>query len=135
MFQETKNPYQLKYLITAITGQGIPCVYLPQVPSDKKIHFFNEQKWTRPSPTETIKKAIREYAKRVQLDPNYIHPLQSEINRWADQEWDRSEEGFWFWNNSTPTYITGFYYWYLTAWQKHSDSQHIERQIKNLHIY
>src|SRR6185369_11936684 len=34
-----------------------------------------------------------------------------------DQEWDRSEEGFWFWNNGTPTYITGFYYWYLTAWQ------------------
>lgn len=117
MFVETKNPYQLKYLITAITGQGIPCVYLPQVPSDKHINFFKEQKWTRPSPTETIKKAIREYAKRVQLDPNYIHPLQSEINRWADQEWDRSEEGFWFWNNGVPTYITGFYYWYLTAWQ------------------
>lgn len=116
MFAETDNPYRLKYLITAITGEGIPCVYLPDVPKDIHIYFQKENKWTRPTPSDTIKKSIREYAKRIQADPNYIHPLQSEINRWADQEWERSENGFWFWNNNVPTYITGFYYWYLTAW-------------------
>ncbi|HTJ52611.1 MAG TPA: hypothetical protein VL443_24315 [Cyclobacteriaceae bacterium] len=117
MFQQTKNEYRFKYLVTAITGEGIPCVYLPEVPEDKKILFTQEQKWTRPTAPDFIKKGIREYAKRVQADPNYIHPLQTEINRWADQEWERSENGIWFWNNGVPTYITGFYYWYLTAWQ------------------
>lgn len=117
MFSSTKNEYRLRYVVTNITGQGIPCVYLPEVPADNKILFFDEQKWTRPTPSDFLKKAIREYARRVQVDPNYIHPLQSEINRWADQEWERSENGVWFWNNGNPTFITGFYYWYLTAWQ------------------
>jgi hypothetical protein len=117
MFNKTSNTYRFQYVQTAITGEGIPFVYLPTAPADKHIAFFKEQKWTPPKPEESIKKAIREYAKRVQLDPNYIHPMQSQINQWADQEWERSENGFWFWNNGVKTYITGFYYWYLTAWQ------------------
>ena len=41
-------------------------------------------------------------------------------NQWVDyieQEFDRREEGFWFYNNGTPTYITGTHYMYL-QWTK-----------------
>ena len=36
--------------------------------------------------------------------------------RWVDfieEEFDRRENGFWFMNNGTPTYITGSHYMYL----------------------
>jgi len=41
-------------------------------------------------------------------------------NRWVDyieKEFDRREQGFWFYNNGTPTYITGTHYMYL-QWTK-----------------
>ena len=40
--------------------------------------------------------------------------------KWVDfieQEFDRRENGFWFYNNGTPTYITGTHYMYL-QWTK-----------------
>lgn len=117
MFAETSNPYQFKYLITGITGPGIQNVYLPPTPKPDEILFKTEQKWTKIKPAEHLRKAINEYTVRVQEDENYIHPLQAQINQWADQEWDRSEKGVWFWNNGVATYITKFYYWYLTAWR------------------
>lgn len=116
MFTPTSNPYRFKYLLTGLSGPGIEQVYLLEVPPKEKILFSREQKWTRPEPSDFLSKAIKEYARNVQIDPNYIHPLQLQINQWADQEWVRSEEGVWFWNNGVETYITPFYYWYLTAW-------------------
>lgn len=50
-------------------------------------------------------------------DPTYVSPYSYEIRMWEDQQWERSENGCWFWNNGVATYITGFYYWYLTEWQ------------------
>lgn len=116
MFKETSNPYRFQYLVTGISGTGIEQVYLPDVPKDTEILYSIQQKWVRPEPEIHISKALKEYAKKVQVDKNYIHPLQSEINRWADQEWKRSEEGVWFWNNGTPTFLTPFYIWYLSSW-------------------
>lgn len=49
-------------------------------------------------------------------DPTYISPYSYEIQMWEDQQWERSENGCWFWNNGVATYITGLYYWYLTEW-------------------
>ena len=37
-------------------------------------------------------------------------------SKWVDyieKEFDRREEGHWFYNNGTPTYITGAHYMYL----------------------
>lgn len=41
-------------------------------------------------------------------------------SKWVDfieQEFDRRENGFWFYNNGTPTYVTGTHYMYL-QWTK-----------------
>lgn len=132
MFTPTSNPYKFKYLETGITGEGIPCVYLPEEPRDSEVIFLEQQKWTRPEPSEKLKKAIREYTKAVQKDPNYLHPMQAMINEWADQEWDRCECGVWFWNNGVKTYITKFHYFVLTAWVMyfgHADYRETDKEI------
>lgn len=116
MFNPTNNKYQFKYLVTGLTGTGLECVYLSDVPQKDQILFEREQKFTRTEAPDFLKKAIREYSIRVQEDKNYIHPMQTQINQWCDQEWERTENGIWFWNNGTPTYITGFYYWFLNYW-------------------
>jgi hypothetical protein len=116
MFKPTDNPYKFKYLVTAITGPGIEEVYLPAQPSDDKILFKKQNKFVRPEPSDVLKKAIKDYSRNIQIDKNYVHPMQHAINAWADQEWDRSTNGIWFWNNGVATFVTPFYYWYLTAW-------------------
>jgi len=49
------------------------------------------------------------------------HEMSSEFkNEWVnyiESEFDRREEGFWFYNNGAPTYITGTHYMYL-QWTK-----------------
>jgi hypothetical protein len=124
VFQKTDNPYQFKYLITGITGNGIPEVYLPPLPPEDQIHFKKENKFIRPEPSADLKQWMKEMvSKRSEADrngnltqPNWQHPHQSEIEAWEDQESERCINGFWFWNKGVATHITGFYYWMLTAW-------------------
>jgi len=112
MFFKTDNPYQFKYLITGITGPGIEQVYLPPVPSEDKILFKKEQKFVKEDMPEHLKKADYEKSKGKQISKQY----EKAIQEWEDKEWDRSENGIFFWNNGVITYINGFYYWVLTAW-------------------
>lgn len=64
-----------------------------------------------------------EYPKTLEKIKSIFHwneaPKQFKSN-WVDyieQEFDRREEGFWFYNNGKPTYITGTHYMYL-QWTK-----------------
>lgn len=121
MFTPTSNPYKFKYLITGISGEGIKEVYLPEPPPDDQVHFKKEDRWVRPEPPRHIKKAIKVlYAKMnkysTYYDPSYVSPYAYEIRKWEDQQWERFENGFWFWNKGVKTYLTPFYYWYLTEW-------------------
>tara|TARA_R110002020_G_scaffold301649_1_gene517069 strand:- start:3464 stop:5647 length:2184 start_codon:yes stop_codon:yes gene_type:complete len=67
----------------------------------------------------------KQYWKRVEL-PKELSRIQSIFqwnemasvfkNKWVDyieKEFDRREEGYWFYNNGKPTYITGSHYMYL----------------------
>lgn len=122
MFKETSNPYSFKYLITGISGDGIKQVFLPEPPRDEEVHFKKENKFVRPEPPQHIQKAIKVlYAKTnpysKYYDKHYVSPYAYEIRKWEDQQWDRFEKGFWFWNNGVKTYLTPFYYYYLTEWK------------------
>jgi hypothetical protein len=121
MYAQTPNPYIFLYLITGISGKGIKEVYLPPEPPDNEVHFKKENKFIRPEPPKHIKKAIKVlYAKSnkysTYYDPDYVSPYAQEIREWEDQQWERFENGFWFWNRGKKTYLTPFYYWYLTEW-------------------
>jgi hypothetical protein len=122
VFNRSNNPYEFKYLLTGISGEGVKQVFLPDKPPDEDILFKKEQKWTRPELSRHLKKAMKVMYDRYNpdsdnYDPTYISPYSYEIKMWEDQQWERSENGVWFWNNGVATYITGFYYWYLTEWQ------------------
>lgn len=104
-----------------MSGPGIEQVYLPEAPPDKDILFKEENKFVRPELPKHLKKAIRIAYSRLDkygpyYDPNYLSPYAEEIQRWEDQQHARFDTGIWFWNNGVRTYITGFYYWYLTEW-------------------
>ena len=64
-----------------------------------------------------------EYPKALQKVKSIFHwndAPKDFKSRWIDYvetEFDRREEGFWFYNNGTPTYITGTHYMYL-QWTK-----------------
>lgn len=130
MFKPTSNPYTFKYLITSITGVGIEQVYLPPIPEDKsKILCANEKMWTKPEPSERLKKASKEFYRMLEEDEEAVHPLQHEINEYEDTEWDRCTNGVFFYNgyddpNQEPevVYLTGFHYWYLTHWKPYFGS-------------
>lgn len=122
MFTKTNNVYNFQYLLTGITGEGIKSVYLPDVPKDDKILFKKEQKWVRPQMPEHLRKEanrLRVFSdpSSKSYNPDYISPLAAKIREWEDQEWERADNGVWFWNNKTPTYLTGFHYWLLTSWE------------------
>lgn len=42
--------------------------------------------------------------------------FDTKLEAFRQQEWDRRLNGFWFYNNGTPTYVTGLHYFYLTYW-------------------
>ena len=116
MFKKTSNPYKFKYLVTGITGPGIPEVYLPPIPPDKEILFKKEQKFVRPEMGEDLRRWAKEYHIARMDNASYVHEHQQEINAWEEQEDARCEYGIFFWNKGEITYINGFYYWLLTCW-------------------
>lgn len=117
MFTKTSNPYKFQYLITGITGAGIKEVYLPEQPAKNKILFKREQLFVRPQPSEQLKEWMDEFEIESAHDANYIHAHQAEINAWEEQEFERTTNGIWFWNDGVATYITGDHYKYLTQWE------------------
>lgn len=74
----------------------------------------NNQYWERPlPPVDYDLKRKKEIASQRQ-NPEYYNP---ELQEYRNQEWDRRLNGFWFYNNGKPTYITGLHYFYLVHWK------------------
>lgn len=93
--------------IINISGLNIA---LPKTPKDcfKRSNSKAEQYWERqPIPKELS---------RIQSIFQWNEMAAEFKNRWVDyieNEFDLREQGFWFMNNGTPTYITGSHYMYL----------------------
>lgn len=82
------------------------------LPEAKNIHKFENKKWTHieyPKELEKIKSVFdwEEYP----LD------FKEKWYDYIDEEFNRREEGFWFYNKDKATYITGTHYMYL-QWSK-----------------
>lgn len=84
---------------------------LPEPPPKNKIDGYGladkKQKFTPPD-KQTVK--VISY-KLINKDP-----LTKEEADFIDLQWDRRENGYWFFNNGYLEYITGLHYYYLTAW-------------------
>lgn len=76
-------------------------------------------------------KKKEQYWEPIKLPKDYNRLREKELERQRDdkeffdttleqfrtQEWDRRLNGFWFYNNGQPTYVTGLHYFYLNYWQ------------------
>jgi len=85
-------------------------IALPKQP--KEVHKFNSNKWeVTPYPKEL---------NRIKSIFDWKNLPDEFKNNWIDyieNEFKKREEGFWFYNNNKPTYITGTHYMYL-QWSK-----------------
>ena len=87
-------------------------IEFPDVPPHEEIEDWGvskeEQYWRR-KPLPSIFKILNKDA-----DGNI--ELTREQEAYASREFHRIKNGFWFYNNGVPTYITGRYYYYLQYW-------------------
>jgi hypothetical protein len=73
----------------------------------------SEQYW---EPTKLPKDYEKLRTKEIamqQTDTEYFDP---NLERFRAQEWDRRLNGFWWYNNGSPVYITGLHYFYMCYW-------------------
>ncbi len=83
---------------------------LPSEP--KSVHMFDKNKWQRVDYPKELSKLKNIFDWR-----NYPEEAKEQWYDYIDEEFKRREEGFWFYNNNKPTYITGSHYMYL-QWSK-----------------
>jgi hypothetical protein len=87
-------------------------ITLPDVPPHNEIEDWGtpkEEQYWRKKPLPSIFRTLVKDA-----DGNI--ELTREQEAFAAKEFDRIKNGFWFYNNGKPTYITGRHYYYLQYW-------------------
>ena len=82
------------------------------LPKPNKVHEFKENKWTRFDYPKVLRRI-----KTVFDWKEYPDDFKEKWYDYIDNEFSRREEGFWYFNKSIPTYITGTHYMYL-QWSK-----------------
>lgn len=72
-----------------------------------------EQHWEAVKPPKDYTKLREKEIKAQADDPEFF---DATLEQFRQQEWDRRLNGFWFYNNGEPVYITGLHYFYLNYW-------------------
>ncbi len=92
-------------------------VSLPEKPQDELIYGYGkpkeEQFW--------IREELPKYFEQVEYDKDGNALLTLQQRQYALEEVRRCKQGFWFFNNGVPTYITGKHYFYLQWWKLEDD--------------
>jgi len=117
-FKKWKYGYNEEHDMVVISKTGeIGEIYEIQnlkiaLPKVNKVARFKGDKWV-----------IQEYPKELKRIEtifdwkNYSDNFKAEWYDYIDEEFKKREEGFWFYNQTGPTYITGTHYMYL-QWSK-----------------
>lgn len=88
-------------------------ITLPDVPDESKIEDWGEkpeeQYWRKKPLPSIFDIIIRDSAGNI--------ILTEEQEEFCKEELKRIKEGFWFYKNGEPTYITGRHYYYLQYWK------------------
>ena len=85
-------------------------IALPRVP--KNVYSHEKNKWVKQEYPKELNRLKNIFDWR-----NYPDENKEQWYDFIDEEFRRREEGFWFMNNSKPTYLTGTHYMYL-QWSK-----------------
>jgi len=82
------------------------------LPKENNIYTFEEDRWTKKEYPKVLQKIKTVFDWR-----EYPEDFQEKWYDYIDYEFKLREEGFWFYNKSVSTYITGTHYMYL-QWSK-----------------
>ena len=88
------------------------------------------QYWERPLPPEDYETKRKKEILTQKTQPDYYNP---ELQAHRNQEWERRLNGYWFYNNGVPTYVTGLHYFYLVHWK--IDIGYPSFRITDLHFF
>jgi hypothetical protein len=88
------------------------------------------QYWERPLPPDDYETKRKKEILTQKTNPEYYNP---ELQAYRNQEWDNRLNGYWFYNNGVPTYVTGLHYFYLVHWK--IDVGYPEFRITDLHFF
>ncbi len=107
---------EFDFVVISKTGQ-IGDIYEIQnlkiaLPKAVNVHEFKENKWTPFDYPKEIKNI-----KSVFDWKDYPEEFKQNWEQYIDEEFNRREDGFYFFNNKKTTYITGTHYMYL-QWSK-----------------
>jgi len=89
--------------------QGLK-IALPKQP--KNIHKFESEKWEK-----TLLPKVLGNIKSVFEWDKYPEDFKEKWYDYIDEEFNRREQGFWYYNQNVPIYLTGTHYMYL-QWSK-----------------
>ena len=82
------------------------------LPKAENVHTFKNNRWSRFEYPKELKRIKTVFDWR-----EYPEEFKEKYYNYIDNEFKHREEGFWYNNNKTPTYITGSHYMYL-QWSK-----------------
>ena len=82
------------------------------LPEENNVHEFDSNKWEYTEYPKELSKIKTVFDWR-----EYPPEFQEKWYDYIDNEFKRRDEGFWFYNNNKPTYLTGTHYMYL-QWSK-----------------
>ena len=82
------------------------------LPEKKDIHTFDNNKWNKTEYPKVLSKIKTTFDWK-----QYPQDFKEKWYDYIDKEFTRREEGFWFYNKSVATYLTGTHYMYL-QWSK-----------------
>jgi hypothetical protein len=82
------------------------------LPFEEKVFSFDNNRWSRKDLPKQLGKI-----KTIFDWEQYPVDFKEEWYDYIDEEFERREKGFWFYNKDNPTYLTGSHYMYL-QWSK-----------------
>jgi hypothetical protein len=82
------------------------------LPLEENVFSFDDNRWSRKDLPKQLSKI-----KTIFDWEQYPVDFKEEWYDYIDEEFERREKGFWFYNKDNPTYLTGSHYMYL-QWSK-----------------
>jgi len=82
------------------------------LPLEENVFSFDDNRWSRKDLPKQLSKI-----KTIFDWEQYPVDFKEEWYDYIDEEFERREKGFWFYNKGNPTYLTGSHYMYL-QWSK-----------------
>jgi len=82
------------------------------LPEEQDVQTFKDNKWSKTEYPKVLSKIKTTFDWK-----QYPQDFKEKWHDYIDKEFTRREEGFWFYNKSTATYLTGTHYMYL-QWSK-----------------